>query len=156
MNRSNALRTAPARCLAEGLAADALMATAAEGLPIASEIAGTSNRWPSPGRPVAGLSRLPKPNEIANCEKGRQRRRAILGLFKIPQLPGHAGPSNWLALEKYFAVVTKKISVRLGQFFGQPNRLSLKRNEVLFQRGLGEEFAQSAAQNHLKPPVERD
>ena len=53
-------------------------------------------------------------------------------------------------------MIPKKFRIRLGQFFGQTNWLSFKREEVLFQRWLGKEFAESIAQNNLEAPVEGD
>ena len=60
------------------------------------------------------------------------------------------------ALEKFLAMIPKKFCIRLGQLFGQPNWSTFKRNKVLFQRWLREEFAESAAQDNFEAPVERD
>ena len=53
-------------------------------------------------------------------------------------------------------MIPEEFRVRLCQFFRQPNRLPFKRDEVLFQRGMREEFAEAAAQNHVEVFVQRD
>ncbi len=59
-------------------------------------------------------------------------------------------------LENFFAVKLKKIYVRLGQFFRQPNRFALERNEILFQRWLWKETPQPLAQHNAQFVIERD
>jgi hypothetical protein len=59
-------------------------------------------------------------------------------------------------LEDGVAVVAEKVIVRLGQFFGQANRLALEGNEVLLKGRLWKEVSQAFAQDQSQRAVERD